>query len=165
MMKKPLYLRIGDIVFTVLLALEAVCYSAVFGFLSGSWDFVHLLNHNAETKIDFLGNTLDFLKNGGLVIVRNILLIMLAVCVLLRVLAAVLKTDVRLTSYVTVFIKGGACILLVPFLLLHILNDRTFAIEMVFLFVWVQLFAGAVTYAAVTLFHILRKMILQKNNA
>lgn len=155
-------LRIVGVLFTVLLFFEAVCYSALFSFLSDNREVAGLLGHTSETKSELFKGTLDFLRNGGLSSVRNAVLILFAVCIVLRVLAAVLKADVRYLSTATVLIKGGVCILLVPFLLFHMLNDRTFAIEMTFLLVWAQLFAGLAVYITIALINIVKRILLNR---
>ncbi|WP_407272439.1 hypothetical protein [Radiobacillus sp. PE A8.2] len=123
-------------------------YSFIFIFTSGHMEFISILSHGETLNSAFWNGWSNFLRTGNMRFIGYLIIGLTIAIIIFILIKRRKKYDEYQVSILSksLLVAGTLSILMIPFMMILVLSDSNYAVEIIFLFASVQWVSVLVSY-------------------
>jgi hypothetical protein len=132
----------------IFIGIMSFIYSFIFIFTAGHMEFVSILSHGETLNSAFWNGWSNFLRTGNMRFIGYLIIGLTIAIIIFILIKRRKKYDEYQVSILSksLLVAGTLSILMIPFMMILLLSDSNYAVEIIFLFASVQWVSVLVTY-------------------
>lgn len=132
----------------IFIGFMSAIYSFIFIFTAGHMEFIGILLHGETLNSAFWNGWSNFLRTGNMRFIGHLIIGLTIAIIILILIKRRKKYDEYQVSILakSLLVAGTLSILMIPFMMVLLLSDSNYAVEIIFLFASVQWVSVLVSY-------------------